>query len=121
LRKDSTMAGRELTRQSSFERMMNLCNNDNNSSQQMEGASESRDNAAYEIQEWWRKERKFVETRVEINKASSHAAVAAGSLQLIGANRKVFQANPNPKPNPNPHPNPNPNPRPNFYTNSYSN
>jgi hypothetical protein len=81
------MAGRELTRQSSFERMMNLVSTDGiNNQQEVEN-----NNSAYIIQQWYTRQSKFMQVKNNIKESISHVRMIKNSLVTIRASSGKFE------------------------------
>ena len=86
------MAGREITRQSSFERMMSLVAATDLQGQQIGTSETERSKAAYDLQVWWAKERKILQTRKTIQGAMNHISTIAGSIDSIRSGTSDFGA-----------------------------
>jgi hypothetical protein len=80
------MAGRELTRQSSFERMMNLVSTgDINNQQEVEN-----NKSAYIIQQWYTRQSKFIQVKNNIIESISHVRMIKNSLVTLRASSGEF-------------------------------
>lgn len=74
------MAGRELTRQSSFERIMSLISAGGSNNQQEGQSSIEKNKSAYIIQQWYIKQSKFIQIKNNIKNTISHAEIIKNSL-----------------------------------------
>jgi hypothetical protein len=80
------MAGRDLTRQSSFERMMNLVSaGDINNQQEVEN-----NKSAYIIQQWYTRQSKFIQVKNNIIESISHVRMIKNSLVTLRASSGEF-------------------------------
>ena len=79
-----------MTRQSSFEKMMNLVTAD--SCHQIGASDTDKNKAAYELQLWWAKERKIIQTKKDILNTANHVTVILESIESVRNNLGNFRA-----------------------------
>jgi hypothetical protein len=81
------MAGRDLTRQSSFDRMMSLV-----AAAENHPSISDRNKAATELQLWWIKQKKISQTICDIRSAKTDVMLISGNLAAVKSNMNDFAA-----------------------------
>jgi hypothetical protein len=81
------MAGRDLTRQSSFDRMMSLV-----AAAENHPSISDRNKAATELQLWWIKHKKITQTIGDIRSAKTDVVLISGKLAAVKSNMNDFAA-----------------------------
>ena len=80
----------EITRQSSFEKMMNLVSAVDESCHELGSSDVDRNKAAYELQLWWSKERKIIQTKKDIFNFRPQVLLITESIDSVRKNLGDF-------------------------------